>query len=237
MTSLNSTVDGFGDSIGCASDCWSGGCAFFHPPGRQHSFLELDHEILSTVILSLPPIQEGQLSVSSERMCTILINRLEDYACPVKVRLGKLTALDMTPMDWLGRKTSTQTSKQTTQYCHHNMASISNRSDCIILFKIHVRKWKICKKRIYLSWVCRADKKLFPRDRSLTSQGKPRETRQWPSGRIFLSTLTFIIVSYSQPSLYRASIQRQNSYNDHLTGKKPSLERWQLIRNYAKALY
>ena len=40
-------------------------------------FLSL-HEIFSTVILSIPLIQEGQLSVSSERMCTILVNRLED---------------------------------------------------------------------------------------------------------------------------------------------------------------
>ena len=35
-------------------------------------------EIFSTVILSLPLIQEEQLSVSGERMCTILVNRLED---------------------------------------------------------------------------------------------------------------------------------------------------------------
>ena len=46
--------------------------------GRQHSFAEIDHEIFSTVILSLPLIQEGQLSVSGERMCAILANRLED---------------------------------------------------------------------------------------------------------------------------------------------------------------
>ena len=46
--------------------------------GRQHSFVEIDHEIFSTVILSLPLIQKGQLSVSGERMCTILVNRLED---------------------------------------------------------------------------------------------------------------------------------------------------------------
>ena len=39
---------------------------------------EIDHEIFSSVILSLPLIQEGQLSVSGERMCTILVNRLED---------------------------------------------------------------------------------------------------------------------------------------------------------------
>ena len=39
--------------------------------GRQHSFVEIDHEIFSTVILYLPLIQEGQLSVSGERMCTI----------------------------------------------------------------------------------------------------------------------------------------------------------------------
>ena len=32
----------------------------------------------SKVILSLPLIQEGQLSVSGERMCTILVNHLED---------------------------------------------------------------------------------------------------------------------------------------------------------------
>ena len=41
-------------------------------------FVEIDHEIFSTAILSLPLIQEGQLSVSGERMCTILVNRLED---------------------------------------------------------------------------------------------------------------------------------------------------------------
>ena len=66
---------------------------------RQHSFVEIDHEIFSTVILSLPLIQEGHLSVSEERMCTILVNRLEDKACPVNVWLGKLTTLDMTPLD------------------------------------------------------------------------------------------------------------------------------------------
>ena len=36
------------------------------------------------------------------RMCTILVNSLEDLACPVKVWLGKLTALDMAPsVDWV----------------------------------------------------------------------------------------------------------------------------------------
>ena len=37
---------------------------------RQHSFMEIDHEMFSTVILSLPLIQEGQLLVSCEQMCT-----------------------------------------------------------------------------------------------------------------------------------------------------------------------
>ena len=48
------------------------------PLGRQHSFVEIDQEIFSTVILSILRIQEGQLSVSGERMCTILVNHLED---------------------------------------------------------------------------------------------------------------------------------------------------------------
>ena len=60
------------------SDWRPGGRGFNPRRGRQHSFVEIDHEIFSTVILSLPLIQEEQLSVSGERMCTILVNRLED---------------------------------------------------------------------------------------------------------------------------------------------------------------
>ena len=60
------------------SDWRPGGRGFNPRRGRQHSFVEIDHEIFSTVILSLPLIQEGQLSVSGERMCTIPVNRLED---------------------------------------------------------------------------------------------------------------------------------------------------------------
>ena len=60
------------------ADILSGGRGFDPCRGRQHSFVEIDHEIFSTVILSLPLIQEGQLSVSGKRMCTILVNRLED---------------------------------------------------------------------------------------------------------------------------------------------------------------
>ena len=61
--------------------------------GRQHSFVEIDHEIFSTVILSITLIQDGQLTVSGEshyadskraiicfwrQICTLLDNRLED---------------------------------------------------------------------------------------------------------------------------------------------------------------
>ena len=60
------------------SDWRPGGRRFNPHRGRQHSFVEIDREIFFTVILSLPLIQEGQLSVSGERMCTILVNRLED---------------------------------------------------------------------------------------------------------------------------------------------------------------
>ena len=54
------------------SDWRPGGRGFNPRRGRQHSFVEIDHEIFS-----LPLIQEGQLSVSGERMCTIMVNRLE----------------------------------------------------------------------------------------------------------------------------------------------------------------
>ena len=54
--------------------------------------MEIDHEIFSTVIPSLPLIQERQLSFSGERICTILVNHLEDEACLVKVWLAQLIA-------------------------------------------------------------------------------------------------------------------------------------------------
>ena len=58
---------------------WRPGGRGFNPhQGRQHSFVESDREIFSTVILSPPLVQEGQLSISGEIMCTTLVNRLED---------------------------------------------------------------------------------------------------------------------------------------------------------------
>ena len=70
---------------------------------RQHLFYgayerKVTYVLLSSVILSLPLIQEGQLSVSGERICLILVNNLEDSVCPVKVWLGKLTVLEMTAL-------------------------------------------------------------------------------------------------------------------------------------------
>ena len=44
---------GLGGSVGCASDWRPGGRRFDPRRGRQHSFVEIDHEIFSTVILSL----------------------------------------------------------------------------------------------------------------------------------------------------------------------------------------
>ena len=66
------------DQLDAPSDWRPGGRGFNPRRGRQHSFVEIDHEIFSTVILSLLLIQEGQLSVSGKRMCTILVNCLED---------------------------------------------------------------------------------------------------------------------------------------------------------------
>ena len=60
------------------SDWRPGGRGFNPRQGRQHSFVEIDHEIFSTIILFLPLIQEGQSSVSGERMSTILVSSLED---------------------------------------------------------------------------------------------------------------------------------------------------------------
>ena len=46
-------------------------------PIPSHTFVECDHEIISTFILLLPPIQEGLLSFTSEKYVhEILVNRL-----------------------------------------------------------------------------------------------------------------------------------------------------------------
>ena len=45
---------------------------------QQYTFVEIDHEIFSMVILFLSLILEGQLSLSGERMCTSTSNRLEN---------------------------------------------------------------------------------------------------------------------------------------------------------------
>ena len=57
---------GLGGSVCCVSDWRLGGYGVSNILLRR-----FDHEIFSTVILSLTLIQEGQLSVSGERMCTI----------------------------------------------------------------------------------------------------------------------------------------------------------------------
>ena len=61
-------TNGCGSSIGSTS-VWYADCPGFDPQVRQHSFVEIGHEIISSAFLSLPLIQEGQLSVTGERMC------------------------------------------------------------------------------------------------------------------------------------------------------------------------
>ena len=69
-------VASFGGSFRYSSNWRSGGSTQV----QQHSFVEIDHGIFFCGH-SLPSlIQEGRLSVSVERMCTILVNHLEDLS-------------------------------------------------------------------------------------------------------------------------------------------------------------
>ena len=45
-------------------------------PASPHTFMETDHEIFSKVILLLPLIQEGLLSVASESVHEVMVNSL-----------------------------------------------------------------------------------------------------------------------------------------------------------------
>ena len=70
-------------------------CLCFNIQVQQHSVLVLDHEILSTVILSLGLVQEWKCQFLAEECAQILVNCL---SLSGKVWLGKLTTLDMTLM-------------------------------------------------------------------------------------------------------------------------------------------
>ena len=56
-------VTGPHNTIANESHCWSRVQEF-------HTFLKIDQEIFSTVILLLPLIQEGLVSVTNKSMCT-----------------------------------------------------------------------------------------------------------------------------------------------------------------------
>ena len=58
-------------------------------PAQSHTFVEIEHEIISTVILLLPLIQEWFLSVTREFVHKVLVNRLVKLA-QEKVWLGEL---------------------------------------------------------------------------------------------------------------------------------------------------
>ena len=58
---------GRSSSTGCVS-AWYVDGRRFDPHIWQHSFVEFGLEIISTALLSLSPIQEGQLSVTAENV-------------------------------------------------------------------------------------------------------------------------------------------------------------------------
>ena len=68
----------------------------------KHSVVEIGHEIISTAILSLPPIQVGQLSVTGERcaLSTCTVNHL-GLSLPRKSVVRLTDRLGMTiVVDW-----------------------------------------------------------------------------------------------------------------------------------------
>ena len=100
---------GLGGSVGCAVRLETRRSRV-QPPSRSATFFRGDWSWNIFYGHSLPSADSRRAVVSFWRKNVHnTVNRLEDYACPVNVWLGKLTTLDMTPLGWLGRKTSTQT--------------------------------------------------------------------------------------------------------------------------------
>ena len=58
--------------------------------------MEANHEIFSTIILSLPLMQEGQLSVTGKGIGTVLVNCLEGLSLPRKNIVRLTDQVDIT---------------------------------------------------------------------------------------------------------------------------------------------
>ena len=69
MIIMSTKIAGRGRSVGFAS-AWYADRRGFGSHIRQYLFVEIGHEILSTAILPLPPIQVEQLSITGRKMCT-----------------------------------------------------------------------------------------------------------------------------------------------------------------------
>ena len=78
--------------------------------------MEIFHEIISMVILPLPLIQEGQMSVSGEKyryVHEVLVNRLERLSLPGNSVVRLIYRSYMSEILLLQHKTPTQTNKST----------------------------------------------------------------------------------------------------------------------------
>ena len=74
----------------CVSDCRSRGCEF--DPGRSLTFVEIDHEIIATVILlpSADLFKKGCRQLQA-KVCAQITGQPLVQACQGKVWLGELT--------------------------------------------------------------------------------------------------------------------------------------------------
>ena len=73
-------------------------------PAWSHTFMEIDHEIFSTIFLLLPLIQEGRFSVPGESVHLVLVNSL-GLSLPRKGVVKLMTAPDISLMGLKGCKT------------------------------------------------------------------------------------------------------------------------------------
>ena len=137
----------------CSSNCRSRGREFF--PARSHTFVEIDHEIISTVIL-LPSTESFKKSCCQlqAKVCARSTGQLLVQACSRKSVVRWTDHPTMTIAIDLGRKAAKQTQKKPYQ-SDFILANSADTDEMFTYGAFHLSLWSLLFSKVPVYWYLR----------------------------------------------------------------------------------